>query len=101
MSWILWKLVGYAGQIMFTMRFLVQWIASEKAGKSITPKSFWYLSIGGNVLLLAYAAFYLRDEIITIGQLFGSIVYVRNLMLIEREALARSADVRDEAPAGA
>ena len=101
MSWMMWKMIGYAGQLMFSGRFLVQWIASEKAGRSITPKSFWYLSIGGNALLLAYAAFYLRDEVVTIGQLFGSVVYVRNLMLIEREALARSGAVRDGATAGA
>lgn len=99
MSVFLWKVIGYAGQIMFSGRFLVQWIASEKAGKSVTPKSFWYLSIGGNIFLLAYAAFYLRDEVVTIGQLFGSVIYIRNLMLIEREALSRG--MQDRATAGA
>lgn len=91
MSFILWKIIGWAGQIMFTLRFAVQWVASERAGRSITPKSFWYLSIGGNLLLLAYAMFFVHDEIIIIGQLFGSIVYVRNLILIEREAAAKPA----------
>lgn len=91
MSLILWKIIGWAGQIMFTLRFAVQWIASERAGRSITPKSFWYLSIGGNLLLLAYAVCWVHDEIIIIGQLFGSIVYVRNLMLIEREAAETAA----------
>jgi lipid-A-disaccharide synthase-like uncharacterized protein len=99
-SILFWKIVGWLGQLMFSGRFLVQWIASERAGKSITPRSFWYLSIGGNLLLLSYAMFYVRDEIIILGQLFGSVVYVRNLMLLDREraqkgeAAAQTADER-------
>lgn len=92
MSVLLWKIIGWMGQLLFSGRFLVQWIASERAGKSITPRSFWYLSIGGNVLLLAYATFYVRDEIIILGQLFGSVVYIRNLMLLDREQNQKCGD---------
>ena len=88
MTLVFWKIIGWMGQLLFSGRFLVQWIASERAGKSITPRSFWYLSIGGNILLLSYAIFWVRDEIIVLGQLFGSVVYVRNLMLLDREAAA-------------
>lgn len=80
----LWLIVGFTGQFFFTMRFLVQWIASERARKSITPKSFWYFSIVGSFLLLSYAV-YRADPVFMMGQMFGFIVYFRNLVLIEKE----------------
>jgi lipid-A-disaccharide synthase-like uncharacterized protein len=95
-----WIVIGLFGQAMFTGRIVVQWIASERAGKSVTPKSFWTFSLGGSALLLAYAISR-RDPVFILGQAFGSFVYMRNLVLIEREALARNADVSEEAPAGA
>jgi lipid-A-disaccharide synthase-like uncharacterized protein len=73
-----WVLLGYVAQIMFTMRFLVQWIASERAGKMVMPIAFWFFSIGGGFLLLAYAL-YIRDPVFILGQAFGVFVYGRNL----------------------
>ena len=109
MGWATWPLeeriavmCGLIGQIIFTMRFVVQWIASERAGKSVTPRSFWYLSIGGSFILLGYAL-YRRDVVIIIGQAFGSFVYLRNLALIDREnaqIAAAKAEVAATIPAG-
>src|ERR1700755_1802813 len=76
-----WVLLGYVAQIMFTMRFLVQWIASERAGKMVMPIAFWFFSIGGGVLLLVYAL-YIRDPVFILGQALGLVVYVRNLYFI-------------------
>ena len=76
-------MLGMLGQVLFFSRFLVQWIASEKIGKSTIPLAFWWLSIGGGSLLLFYAV-WRKDPVITLGQLVGLFVYVRNLMLIRR-----------------
>ena len=84
-------MLGMLGQVMFFSRFLVQWIASEKKGKSTIPVSFWHLSIGGGLLLLIYAL-WRKDPVITLGQLVGLFVYVRNLMLIYRHKTAQAAD---------
>ena len=82
-----WVLLGFVAQAFFTARFAVQWIASERAGKSVVPLSFWWLSIGGGVLLLAYAL-YRRDPVFIAGQGFGVFVYVRNLFFVMRERRA-------------
>ena len=84
-------MLGMLGQVMFFSRFLVQWIASEKKGKSTIPVSFWHLSIGGGLLLLIYAL-WRKDPVITLGQLVGLFVYIRNLMLIYRHKTAQAAD---------
>ena len=84
-------MLGMAGQILFFSRFLVQWIASEKKGKSTIPLSFWYLSIGGGGLLLFYAV-WRKDPVIILGQLVGLLVYIRNLMLIRRHQTVPAAD---------
>ena len=84
-------MLGLLGQALFFSRFLVQWIASEKKGKSIVPLSFWYLSIGGGALLLFYAI-WRKDPVIILGQFVGLFVYVRNLMLIYRHKSAQAAD---------
>ena len=76
-------LLGLLGQVLFFSRFLVQWLASEKKGRSVVPLSFWYLSIGGGGLLLVYAL-WRKDPVIVLGQTVGLFVYVRNLMLIHR-----------------
>ena len=76
-------MLGMLGQALFFSRFLVQWIASEKKGRSVVPLSFWYLSIGGGGLLLVYAL-WRKDPVITLGQTVGLFVYIRNLMLIHR-----------------
>ena len=81
---VLWVTVGLLGQLMFTGRFLVQWLASEKAGRSVVPVQFWYFSIIGSVVVLAYGIHKL-DPVIILGQLPGSVIYTRNLWLIRSE----------------
>jgi lipid-A-disaccharide synthase-like uncharacterized protein len=73
-----WIALGFLAQALFTARFLVQWIASERAGKSVIPIAFWFFSIGGGALLLVYAL-YRRDPVFIAGQAFGVFVYARNL----------------------
>jgi lipid-A-disaccharide synthase-like uncharacterized protein len=80
----LWLGIGFFAQLLFSARFLVQWLASERAGKSIIPLSFWHLSISGSVLLLAYAI-HRRDPVFILGQALGIFIYIRNLYLIRRE----------------
>ena len=82
-------MLGMLGQVLFFSRFLVQWIASEKKGKSTIPLSFWWLSIGGGLLLLIYAL-WREDPVITLGQSVGLFVYVRNLVLIRRHKTAQA-----------
>ena len=77
-----WVVLGFVAQGFFTMRFLVQWIASERARASVIPVAFWFLSIGGGLLLLIYAL-YRRDPVFIVGQGFGLLVYVRNLYFIK------------------
>jgi lipid-A-disaccharide synthase-like uncharacterized protein len=80
----LWLTVGLLGQLMFTARFLVQWWASEKAGRSVVPLAFWYFSILGSLIVLAYGIHKL-DPVIIIGQLPGTVIYARNLWLLRKE----------------
>ncbi|MCD6415746.1 MAG: lipid-A-disaccharide synthase N-terminal domain-containing protein [Planctomycetes bacterium] len=86
-----WVLFGFAAQAVFTARFLVQWIASEKRGKSHVPVAFWYLSLVGAAMLFTYAAFWKHDPVVSVGQATGGFIYVRNLMLLQKER-RRSAD---------
>jgi len=79
----LWVTVGLLGQMMFTGRFIVQWLASEKAGRSVVPIQFWYFSIMGSLIVLAYGIHKL-DPVIILGQLPGSLIYSRNLWLIRK-----------------
>jgi len=76
-----WVLLGFVAQGLFTLRFLVQWIASERAGRSVIPLAFWIFSIGGGVLLLVYAL-YRKDPVFIAGQAFGVFVYLRNLYFV-------------------
>ena len=76
-----WVILGLIGQTAFFMRFLVQWIVSEKRGESFIPIYFWYLSLSGGLILLAYAI-HIGDPVFTLGQSCGLLVYIRNLMLI-------------------
>lgn len=80
----MWLMVGLLGQAMFMMRFVVQWLHSERHGKSVIPVSFWYLSLAGGVIVLAYGL-HKVEPVIILGQIPGTFVYVRNLMLIHRE----------------
>ncbi len=81
-----WVMVGLGGQLAFTARFLVQWIASERAGRSTVPVAFWYFSIIGGAVLLSYAI-YRGDPVFILGQSMGLAIYSRNLFLIRRERL--------------
>ncbi|MFD2175659.1 lipid-A-disaccharide synthase N-terminal domain-containing protein [Rhodobacter lacus] len=76
-----WVIFGFAAQAMFTARFLVQWIASERARDSVMPVAFWYFSLAGGVMLLAYAL-YRADPVFILGQALGVVIYSRNLWLI-------------------
>jgi lipid-A-disaccharide synthase-like uncharacterized protein len=76
-----WVVLGFVAQGLFTMRFVVQWIASERARRSVVPAAFWFFSVGGGVLLLAYAL-YRRDPVFIAGQALGLLVYARNLYFI-------------------
>jgi lipid-A-disaccharide synthase-like uncharacterized protein len=79
-----WLVLGFFAQALFSARFLVQWIASEKVKKSVVPVAFWYFSIAGSVLLLAYAI-YRKDPVFILGQSTGFLIYTRNLYLISKE----------------
>jgi len=79
----LWLIVGFAGQVVFTGRFVLQWLYSEFKKRSVIPVGFWYLSMLGSALLLIYAI-YREDPVFIIGQSFGLLVYLRNLQLIAR-----------------
>ena len=77
-------LLGLLGQGLFSMRFIVQWIASEKAGKSVIPFSFWLFSLGGSIFLLIYAI-YRKDPVFILGQAPNLLIYSRNIWLIKKK----------------
>jgi lipid-A-disaccharide synthase-like uncharacterized protein len=79
-----WVIFGLGGQLLFTARFLVQWIASERAGRSTIPIMFWYFSLGGGIVLFAYAI-HRGDPVFILGQSLGVFIYLRNLWLIYAE----------------
>jgi lipid-A-disaccharide synthase-like uncharacterized protein len=93
----LWLVVGFTGQLVFTGRFALQWLYSEYKKRSLIPVGFWYLSLVGSALLLAYAI-YRQDPVFIIGQSFGFIVYLRNLQLIARskETRAKEHTLKDQ-----
>lgn len=82
-SWgeFVWVMVGLAGQLMFSMRFIIQWISSERARRSVIPIAFWWFSLSGGIILFAYAV-YRRDPVFILGQSTGLVIYSRNLWLI-------------------
>ena len=80
-----WMVLGFFAQGLFAARFIIQWIKSERARRSIIPTSFWYFSIAGSILLLVYAI-HKRDAVFILGQAAGTIVYARNVYLIRRHA---------------
>lgn len=82
-----WLIVGFLGQLLFSMRFLLQWVQSERAKKSVIPVAFWYFSLGGSLVLLAYAI-HRQDPVFILGQAAGLVIYLRNLFLISRERRA-------------
>ncbi len=79
-----WLIIGFLGQFFFSMRFIIQWIASERKKRSVIPITFWYFSLLGGTTLLAYAI-YRQDPVFILGQSLGVFIYSRNLYLIYRE----------------
>lgn len=79
-----WIILGFLGQFLFFMRFIIQWIASEKKGESFFPVAFWYFSIGGGIIILIYAA-HIKDPVFIAGQGAALLIYIRNLILIRRK----------------
>lgn len=79
-----WLVVGFVGQALFSMRFILQWVKSEQEGRSVIPIAFWYFSLAGSVVLLAYAI-HRVDPVFILGQAAGIVIYLRNLYLISRE----------------
>ena len=77
----IWIGIGFIGQALFSARFFLQWLASERAKRSIVPLAFWYFSLGGGLVLLSYAI-HKRDPVFIVGQATGGFVYLRNLYLI-------------------
>ncbi len=85
----IWLIVGFLGQVLFGMRFIIQWIYSERLGRSRIPLAFWYFSVAGGATLLAYAIFKV-DPVFIAGQAGGLLIYMRNLVLVHRERKAVS-----------
>lgn len=85
-----WLTVGFIGQGLFSARFFVQWLQSERVRRSVIPVAFWYFSLAGGVTLLAYAI-WRRDPVFIVGQAAGLVVYARNLYFIWREKRAEAA----------
>lgn len=79
-----WLVIGFLGQALFSARFIVQWLKSEREKKSVFPIAFWYFSIGGGVTLLAYAI-YRQDPVFIVGQFTGLFIYLRNLYFVVHE----------------
>jgi lipid-A-disaccharide synthase-like uncharacterized protein len=81
---IIWLSVGFLGQALFSARFLIQWLKSEKVKRSIIPNAFWYFSIGGGLTLLIYAV-HRMDPVFIVGQASGLMIYLRNIYFINKE----------------
>ena len=80
-EWHVWKIIGWVGNIVFFSRFMVQWYATEKRKQVMVPPSFWWLSVVGSLLMLAYALFSKRDSVLIFAYAFNWIPYVRNLVI--------------------
>lgn len=88
-----WLAFGVVAQLLFAGRFIVQWIASERAGRSVMPLAFWFFSMGGGLMTLLYGIVR-REPVIILGQGLSIVIYLRNLVLIYREARERRAGAR-------
>ncbi|MCD8566507.1 MAG: lipid-A-disaccharide synthase N-terminal domain-containing protein [Alphaproteobacteria bacterium] len=82
-SQTIWLIIGLLGQGLFFMRFLVQWLATERAKKSVVPDLFWYFSLGGGAVLLAYAI-HRQDPVFILGQGLGLLIYLRNIHFVKK-----------------
>jgi lipid-A-disaccharide synthase-like uncharacterized protein len=83
-EWHVWKIVGWLGNAVFFSRFVVQWYATEKRKQVVVPSAFWWLSLTGSLLLLAYALFYQKDSVFIFAYAFTWIPYIRNLIIHRR-----------------
>jgi lipid-A-disaccharide synthase-like uncharacterized protein len=92
MTWgeLAWLGLGFGAQGLFFCRIVLQWIVSERRGESVIPEGFWWLSLGGAVLLLVYSI-HRRDPVFIVGQCLGSFIYIRNLVLVHRKKRAAAA----------
>jgi lipid-A-disaccharide synthase-like uncharacterized protein len=84
-SW--WVALGLLGQLLFGCRFVIQWVVSERKGRSVIPVPFWYLSLGGSAILLVYSI-HIADPVFILANVLNSFIYIRNLMLIGKEKQA-------------
>ena len=98
LDWSYLTILGFMGNAVFSMRFLSQWIASEKRGESVIPLSFWYWSIGGSIIMCSYFIFQ-RDPVGILAYLPNSLIYCRNLQLIRKKKLAATAAAQSQKPA--
>jgi lipid-A-disaccharide synthase-like uncharacterized protein len=87
---VIWLSVGFLGQAMFSMRFLIQWLSSERQRRSVVPVHFWHFSLAGGLILLIYAI-HRRDPVFILGQAGGILIYLRNLYFIKRPPQAAPA----------
>jgi len=90
-----WTGIGFLGQAFFSMRFLVQWISSERVRRSVIPVAFWYFSVFGGATLLAYAI-HREDPVFIVGQAAGLLIYGRNLYFIFRGKLKARAEENEQ-----
>jgi lipid-A-disaccharide synthase-like uncharacterized protein len=97
LDWSYLSILGFIGNAVFSARFLVQWIASEKRGESVIPITFWYFSIGGSVLMGLYFIFR-RDPVGILAYVPNSLIYFRNLQLIRKRQLALTAAAPTQTP---
>lgn len=96
----MWLAIGFGGQALFGTRFLLQWIFSEREKRSVIPVSFWYFSLGGSAILLAYAI-HRMDPVFILGQSTGLFIYLRNLHFIrleKRNGGMKTPDMVNQAP---
>src|SRR5258708_3512539 len=89
-----WLIVGFIGQGLFASRFIIQWLKSEAAGRSVVPLAFWYCSIAGGAVTLAYTI-HLQSVPLMLGQATPLAIYFRNVYLVLREKKAHAAEVRN------
>jgi lipid-A-disaccharide synthase-like uncharacterized protein len=87
-EWGAWKVIGWLGNALFTTRFFVQWYATEKLGRVVVPAAFWWLSLAGSLLILAYGLFHVGDSVYIFAYAFNWIPYIRNLVIDRRHAQA-------------
>jgi lipid-A-disaccharide synthase-like uncharacterized protein len=96
----IWLAIGFLGQGLFSLRFIVQWLKSERVKRSVVPLAFWYFSLAGGITLLVYSL-HLRDPVFIVGQGLGVFIYLRNLWLIYRDPLATDSTPGREPPRAA